>query len=1454
MNKNYLLELVKIQKKKNPLYKVENFQLVPFFNGSFSLFTSKSSKLWERLSILSDVSGILSRKFKPNWKMASTVIAFSILGDGLQAQSSETSDPANFKTHADRTYEMYRDIRPNGSELWNAFEPDFSIESFSGGSQVAVVNFELSQEVLRSSLQYKYGLESYIERDSIWQDRVEKHIANGVYPIGLVDLRVQHINPALLNSGLRLSADSSRYELNLDGFVAPIFQESYLFASVLPLERMRNDVEWMVLDSNLYVSNFHKPEKIRVRVNSTTIWVEWNVPFKVPAGTGNLDLDIDLLLDEEDERGQFLEDPIQWNPFKYFTRCKANIYVNAKVQPPLLDPLEVRIYDYSDVGKSPYHKARYTVHMGYDSFSGGKVQHDCMRKPLVIVEGVDYGYPGIKGIKDGKYGENGYIDILNGRSWNASSQTWEPWKSIEKGPYMIRRLRNLGYDIIYVDFYDGAADININADVLQGVLEEIKRINCGNSMHVIGISMGGLVAKRTLKKMENEGNTHCVTTFTSFDAPYWGANIPMGLQHIIRYYSKSKNVAKDGLHRILRRPASLQMLANHEASNKQHHSYRTLFMREDSLLGGFPQKPLLFAITNGSAKGTASRQPDAWGSNARMQPGQLIFRLQLKGISKVKTTPWIDVFAENFYDKKNQVYYSGKVAGNKPFYTHKDNHLWDHISGSRINKFGSLRNVSSMLKVGLEAPYTCFVPTVSALSLNSDVYTFNSLLDFPLTVKDQDLENPLGAEVNTPFSRIYIPAENQDHVMLDSTPQGNINWLIVQLENAEKGFQLGMGSDIKKTSGVFNLNSPWNKFIPNGELSGTAVMEVNGKGLLPQLSWSELQLVKSLKERHYYTGSCNYVNLKFDDAAKMEIGSTGGSKTVVHWDGKSIMEFNKTASLVIKENHEIRIYKGARMIFDDQSVLNLYSGSKLIVEEGAWLILRGEAKLILDKECELHIKGNLVLGDEYNFQPQKGISGSIGLVKITNKGYGFGEGEIYFEGLNAQIQLEGNGKEGKGNFQLEGKIELPLAKTGNPLKTVKLNNTHGIFAPGSQWIISGDVEMGSTKFVMVDWTNQLNNGNKDVGIKYQGSTLRLKDVEFIGLDTALTVLYTSGSNQVLWQNLLFENCTVGLNTKGLKGRIDQCSFKNNKTGLTAHDIESELVITEGEFRNNTEAIIANQWEQSKGKLWLIECLFDRNWNAVNSLYGNLIMKCNRFNLSETDIVIEGGVLNISNTNAIKSDVLSRNEKPGYNVFVNSKKRCIGLYGSELFMNGENYFHFNKVKYDGRPFIEGQIVVDENAEYWNMKEGKFISGSNVWSPSQGLVASDLDEQYIRLKRQNRSNMVLDIEGSLLKYYPAEACFYASELDPNELVTQKLSGDQLNGQKSSESSIRVYGVSGGLMIWGKDVVWECFNSAGSLIQRGETKYEREFVPMSSGIYFIRLKETAKGESYKVFIPEN
>ena len=88
----------------------------------------------------------------------------------------------------------------------------------------------------------------------------------------------------------------------------------------------------------------------------------------------------------------------------------------------------------------------------------------------------------------------------------------------------------------------------------------------------------------------------------------------------------------------------------------------------------------------------------------------------------------------------------------------------------------------------------------------------------------------------------------------------------------------------------------------------------------------------------------------------------------------------------------------------------------------------------------------------------------------------------------------------------------------------------------------------------------------------------------------------------------------------------------------------------------------------------------------------------------------------------------------------------------------------------------------------------------------------------------------------------------------MVVQKLSGDNSDKNEKVALKSRVFGVAGGIMIWGKDLDWECYNAAGSLIKVGKTTLDKEFVEISSGIYFIRLKDSQLGASFKVFVSEN
>jgi len=95
-------------------------------------------------------------------------------------------------------------------------------------------------------------------------------------------------------------------------------------------------------------------------------------------------------------------------------------------------------------------------------------------------------------------------------------------------------LYDSSYDIIYVDNNDGTDDIKRNAALLADVIKWVntqKQTNGSSEPNVVmGISMGGLVARIALCQLEKQGYNHQTRLFISMDSPYNGANIPVGIQ------------------------------------------------------------------------------------------------------------------------------------------------------------------------------------------------------------------------------------------------------------------------------------------------------------------------------------------------------------------------------------------------------------------------------------------------------------------------------------------------------------------------------------------------------------------------------------------------------------------------------------------------------------------------------------------------------------------------------------------------------------------------------------------------------------------------------------------------------------------------------------------------------------------------------------------------------------
>lgn len=166
-------------------------------------------------------------------------------------------------------------------------------------------------------------------------------------------------------------------------------------------------------------------------------------------------------------------------------------------------------------------------------------------KPLIVAEGFDPF-------------TNPVYEI--GGNYNSGSLNIDDFDKKIEGNIEIHPWKELGYDIIYVDWLDSNAPIQANADILIQVIQWVNANKVGSNKNVLmGRSMGGLIARYALRKMETTMPTplsHDVFMYVSNDAPHLGANVPVGAVYAARYlldtfsFAESQYV-KNLIHTIL---------------------------------------------------------------------------------------------------------------------------------------------------------------------------------------------------------------------------------------------------------------------------------------------------------------------------------------------------------------------------------------------------------------------------------------------------------------------------------------------------------------------------------------------------------------------------------------------------------------------------------------------------------------------------------------------------------------------------------------------------------------------------------------------------------------------------------------------------------------------------------------------------------------------------------------
>ncbi len=337
-----------------------------------------------------------------------------------------------------------------------------------------------------------------------------------------------------------------------------------------------------------------------------------------------------------------------------------------------------------------------------------------------------------------------------------NSWDWDDLYNHLNAEEMLETLRGEGFDVVILDFTDATDYIQRNSFVLVELIEQVQSMIYPNrTIAVAGASMGGLCARYALAYMETHGLEHRVRNFISFDAPHQGANIPLGVQYWLDFFSGLSDSAADMLSR-LNRPAARQMLVYHytdaAGTTGEPDPLRGDMLADFASVGEYPQNLRKVAIANGSG-GMLGQD---------FGPGDQIIQYEY---ADFLTTITGNVWAVP--DGTDQTIFDGyiriiilptsmtvNVSGTKPY---------DSAPGGWRESMADMDST--------EAPYGdivalfehhCFIPTVSALA-----------------VETEDLFYNVGGDASilshTPFDMVYFPAGNQDHATVTAE---NKQWFL----------------------------------------------------------------------------------------------------------------------------------------------------------------------------------------------------------------------------------------------------------------------------------------------------------------------------------------------------------------------------------------------------------------------------------------------------------------------------------------------------------------------------------------------------------------------------------------------------------------------------------------------------------------------------------------------------
>ncbi len=416
-------------------------------------------------------------------------------------------------------------------------------------------------------------------------------------PIALLHANYNDLRPDAIGAGLMSISNEQLFDVA--GRTQSPYRNQTLFAAAPALSYSDNEVTRFVFDNSLVFKNTGSLNSIEVDFadglgyRTVTLGSVFNISW---ATVGDYRIKVRVT----PAVGSVVE---SWFDFTVNKASNIGSRYDANNRFLLADPTFLPSANHSG--------GRINVILSVNNTSGR------IRKPLIVAEGFDANSIAPKLV--GNYNINDFIESLP-LNFNDNLDDIA------------------SYDLIFIDYNNGADDIRRNAALLQAVVRRVnieKALGGSTEQNVImGLSMGGLVARFGLAQMVRNGENTQTRLLITHDSPHRGANVPLAFQFIARQITNlgSFGVGIPGsrfvinihptdlidrprqLRNLLNAPASSQLLINRATGAQTSSVVSNTFLADGgeyrTMVDNLNAPYEIIATSNGSQCGVPLFQPN----------------------------------------------------------------------------------------------------------------------------------------------------------------------------------------------------------------------------------------------------------------------------------------------------------------------------------------------------------------------------------------------------------------------------------------------------------------------------------------------------------------------------------------------------------------------------------------------------------------------------------------------------------------------------------------------------------------------------------------------------------------------------------------------------------------------------------------------------------------------------